>query len=96
MLIPAIDHGKKTDLVISDGRDYYSIQVKSIESDNESIKVENKWKGVKIDFIIYFSRTRNWGYITPAFEENRKHLNAPGHIRFHNHPKNFLKAFSKI
>lgn len=42
VLIPAIDHGKKTDLVISDGDSYYRIQVKSIESDDESIKVENR------------------------------------------------------
>ena len=96
VLIPAIDHGKKTDLIAADDSNYYRIQVKSIYSDDESISVENKWKGVKIDYVIYFSQTCEWGYITPAFKENRKRLNSSGHIRFHAHPANFLKAFRKI
>lgn len=96
VLVPAIDHGKKTDLVIADDNCYYRIQVKSIESGNESAFVENKWKGSKIHFVIYFSRSAEWGYITPAFEDNKKRLNALGHLRFHKHPTNFLKAFRKI
>ena len=83
VLIPAIDHGKKTDLIAADDSNYYRIQIKSIYSDDESISVENKWKGVKIDYVIYFSRTCEWGYITPAFKENKKRLNSSGHIRFH-------------
>ena len=43
VLIPAIDHGKKTDLVIADASNYYRIQVKSVESSDEAVKVENKW-----------------------------------------------------
>lgn len=93
VLIPAIDHGKKTDLVAADDSNFYRIQVKSVESNDESFKVENKWKGAKIDYVIYFSRAGEWGYITPAFNENRKRLNSPDHIRFHKHPTNFLKAF---
>lgn len=58
--------------------------------------VENKWGEVNIDFIIYFSRTSNWGYIAPAFNESRKRLNSEGRVRFHQHPKNFLKAFTKV
>jgi len=96
VLIPAIDHGKKTDLVVADDNNYYRIQVKSIESKDETIKVENKWKGAKIDYVIYFSRTGEWGYIAPAFNEDRKRLNAPDYIRFHKHPTNFLKAFRKV
>lgn len=96
VLIPAIDHGKKTDLVVADDTNYYRIQVKTLESSVESIKVENKWKGAKIDYVIYFSRTAEWGYIAPAFEESSKLLNSVGHIRFHAHPNNFLKAFKKI
>ena len=96
VLIPAIDHGKKTDLVAADDTNFYRIQVKSIDSNDESVSVENKWKGVEIDYVIYFSRVGEWGYITPAFKENKKRLNASGHIRFHSHPTNFLKAFEKI
>jgi hypothetical protein len=96
VLVPAIDHGKKTDLVVADDTNYYRIQVKTVESSDDMIKVENKWKGSKIDYVIYFSRTAEWGYIAPAFNENRKRLNSPDHIRFHNHQTNFLKAFRKI
>lgn len=96
VLIPAIDHGKKTDLVIADDTSYYRIQVKSIESSDEATIVENKWEGSKIDYVIYFTRNGEWGYITPAFQERRKQLNSVGHIRFHKHPTNFLKAFKKI
>jgi hypothetical protein len=96
VLIPAIDHGKKTDLVIADGGSYYRIQVKSIESSDETVMVENKWKGSNIDYVIYFSRSGEWGYIAPAFQQCRKHLNSSNHIRFHNNQKNFLKAFKKI
>ena len=96
VLMPVIDHGKKTDLVIADDCHFYRIQVKSIESSSESVTVENKWKGSKIDYVIYFSRTGEWGYIAPAFEENRRRLNSPGHVRFHKHPVNFLKAFKRV
>lgn len=96
VLIPAIDHGKKTDLVIADDTRYYRIQVKSVESRDENIRVENKWKGAKIDYVVYFSRSGDWGYITPPFNENSKSLNSTGHIRFHHHPKSFLNAFKKI
>lgn len=96
VLIPAIDHGKKTDLVVADDNLYYRIQVKSIQSANEAITVENKWQGAKIDYVVYFSVQGEWGYITPAFAEASRPLNSPGHIRFHKHPTNFLKAFKKI
>ena len=96
VLIPATDHGMKTDLVIADDTNFYRIQVKSIATSDESICVENKWMGVKIDYVIYFSRAAEWGYIAPAFKEEQKLLNSSDHIRFHPHPTNFLKAFSKI
>jgi hypothetical protein len=43
VFMPMIDHGLKTDFVISDGDTFYRIQVKSIVSDYESTVVENKW-----------------------------------------------------
>jgi hypothetical protein len=96
VLIPAIDHGKKTDLVVADDNRYYRIQVKSIQSANEKVIVENKWQGAKIDYVVYFSVQGEWGYITPAFSESNRPLNSSGHIRFHKHPTNFIKAFKKI
>ena len=94
--MPMIDHGQKTDVVISDGSTFYRIQVKSIESNDESIVVENKWGHVNIDYVVYFSRNGNWGYIARPFSQRKKRLNSPEHIRFHQHPKNFMKAFGQI
>lgn len=95
VLIPAIDHGKKTDLVVADDTRYYRIQVKSIQSASDSVIVENKWQGAKIDYVVYFSVHGEWGYITPAFSESSRPLNSPEHIKFYKHPTNFLKAFKK-
>jgi len=96
VLMPLVDHGKKTDLVLADDSHFYRIQVKTIDSNDESIQVENMWGNEKIHYVIYFSRNSHWGYIARAFKEKRKHLNACDHIRFHQHPKNFLKAFKEI
>lgn len=96
VLVPAIDHGMKTDLVVADDNRFYRIQVKSLQSNNDDITVENKWRGVKIDYVVYFSIEGEWGYITPAFLEESRALKSDGHIRFHKHPTHFLKAFRKI
>ncbi len=96
VLLPMIDHGKKTDLVLSDDSNFYRIQIKSLETKEEQVFVHNAWGDVSIDFVIYFSRVGNWGYILCPFQEKKKLLNSPDHIRFHQHPKNFLKAFDRI
>jgi len=96
VLIPLVDHGKKTDFVVADDSNYYRIQIKTIDAKDESILVENKWGDKDIDYVIYFSRDSNWGYIARAFSEKRKRLNSPDHIRFHQHHKQFLKAFARI
>ena len=96
VFMPMIDHGLKTDFVISDGDTFYRIQVKSIDSQDENVLVENRWGDANIDYVIYFSRVGNWGYITPPFIQNKKRLNANGHIRFHQHQKHFVKAFALI
>ena len=96
VLMPLVDHGKKTDFVVADDSNYYRIQIKTVDTDDESILVENKWGDESIDYVVYFSRNSHWGYIARAFRENKKRLNAPDHVRFHHHPKNFFKAFSKV
>lgn len=73
----------KTDLLVSDGLNFYRIQIKSVETHDESHLVENKWGDVEIDYVIYFSRTDNWGYITKPFTQSKKRLNSKEHIRFH-------------
>jgi len=96
LYMPVIDHDMKTDLLVGDGSDFYRIQIKTVETDDESSHVENKWGEAKIDYVIYFSRTANWGYIMKPFTQRRKRLNAKGSIRFHQHVKQFIKAFNKI
>lgn len=92
---PLIDHGSKTDLLISDGSNYYRIQVKSVDTADEDVVVENKWKDAPIDYVIYFSKQRDWGYVAKPFRQKLKRLDSADHIRFHQHPKNFIKAFRK-
>ncbi len=89
------DFGDKTDLVVFDRRKSYRIQIKSITATTENILVKNQWAGADIDYVIYFNKLDEWGYIVPAFEEGQRRLNSRDHIRFHQHPKNFIKAFLK-
>lgn len=96
VFLPMIDHGLKTDLVITDGDTYYRIQVKSISTINERVKVENKWGNAKIDYVIYFAGNADWGYIARPFTQNRKWLNEKGHVRFQQQAKSFVKAFNSI
>jgi len=92
---PHVDHGAKTDVLISDGNLYYRIQVKSVDSGDENTVVKPMWaKSDNIDFVIYFSKKAPWGYITPAFSSPRK-LKKPQHLRFHQEARNFIKAFER-
>lgn len=93
---PMIDHGMKTDLLIADGHKYYRIQIKSLESNDENAIVENKWGDADIDFVIYFSKKGDWGYITKPFKQRTKPLKSKGHIRFHKAQQPFAKAFESI
>jgi hypothetical protein len=96
VFMPLVDHDKKTDLLIADDTSFYRIQIKAINSIKEDFYVENRWKGKDIDYVIYFSMQGNWGYVTKPFKSDGEKLNAKEHIRFHQHPTNFLKAFNKI
>ena len=94
--IPHVDHGARTDVLISDGEYYYRIQVKSVDKHDENTVVKPMWeKHDNIDLVIYFSKKGQWGYIAPLFHKPRK-LNHHEHLRFHQNSTNFLKAFAKI
>ena len=56
VLVPMVDHGKKTDLVICDVGRYHRIQVKSVGTRDESTRVYNKWQGALVDYVIYCKR----------------------------------------
>jgi len=96
VFMPMVDYGKKTDLLVADDTNFYRIQVKAINSIDEDIYVENKWKGEDIDYVLFFSMQGNWGYIAKPFQTNRAKLNSKEHIRFYQHLTNFTKAFKKI
>lgn len=91
---PSVDLGAKTDVQIIDGKKVYRIQVKCLDTAEENTNVQNMWKGVDIDYVVYFSKKSHWGYILPAFKENQANLIAKGK-RFHQNPENFLKVFAK-
>lgn len=95
VFLPMADHGSKTDLVISDGKHFYRIQVKTLETHNENVVVESLWDGVDIDYVLFFSKLGNWGYITLPFK-GRVKLNSKTHVRFHQHPKNFNTMFAQV
>ena len=93
---PILDNGHQTDILISDGPRYYRIQVKTVEAKGEEHIVENSWKESNVDVVVFFARNSTWGYITPAFDQNKKKLNADGHQRFNQTKNDFLKAFHKL
>lgn len=45
--------------------------IKTISQD-ENHFVDNKWVDVEIDYVIYFSRTANWGFITKPFPSPKR------------------------
>ncbi len=94
VFMPMIDHGLKTDVLISDGENYYRIQVKSLDSNDENTRVKDQWHGANIDYVVYFTRCGNWGFIASPFKGTRR-VNHQEHVRFHQHPKNFARAFRR-
>jgi hypothetical protein len=96
VFLPILDNGHQTDMLISDGPNYYRIQVKTVDAATESVVVENRWKGNSLDCVVYFARNSNWGYVAPAFPEPKKPLDSPGHKRFQQTQNQFLKAFHAV
>lgn len=93
---PILDHGHKTDILISDGPNYHRIQIKTVEAARENHIVKNRWKDSNCDVVVFFARNSTWGYVTPAFVEEERPLNHQSHQRFDQSAKDFLKAFHKL
>ena len=53
---PEIDHGSKTDILVGEGNRFYRIQVKTIDSHDESVIVENLLQGSDVNYVVYFSK----------------------------------------
>lgn len=96
VFLPILDHGHKTDILISDGPHFHRIQIKTVEASGEQHIVPNLWKDSHCDYVIFFARNSTWGYVAPAFVEKNRPLNHKEHQRFNKNQKEFLKAFHKI
>ena len=96
IFLPVLDNGHQTDILISDGPNYYRIQVKTIDAASEDQIIENRWIESNVDVIVFFARNSNWGYIAPSFEENKKPLNHSTHRKFLQGKKEFLKEFHQV
>jgi hypothetical protein len=71
--------------------------VKTVEAGGKDHVIENRWKDANVDVVVVFVRNGNYGYVFPAFSENKRKLNADGHQHFTNNKKSeFLKAFHKV
>ena len=96
VFLPILDHGHRTDMVISDGPNYFRIQVKTVEAKGEGHILTNTWKDSDVDIIVVFARNSNWGVVGPAFSTNSRRLNHEDNYRFNNSRKDFLKEFHNL
>ena len=95
---PELDHGHKTDVLISDGKQNHRVQVKTVGAKGKDHVVQKQWEDEhSIDVVVYFARNSSWGVVAPAFTENKRPLNHPEHVRFSSlSQKEFLAAFHAI
>ncbi|ELP33042.1 hypothetical protein RBSWK_02888 [Rhodopirellula baltica SWK14] len=93
---PMVDHGHKTDLLISDGPNFHRIQIKTFESKGKNQEINNCWSPCKIDYVVLIARNANWGLITPAFTEKRRRINHKEHCKFEKNKQEFLRAFRQV
>ncbi|MDH3979005.1 MAG: hypothetical protein OEU91_00680 [Gammaproteobacteria bacterium] len=96
VFLPILDHGHQTDILISDGPNYFRIQVKTVEASGDDHVVHNRWEDSNVDVVVYFARNSNWGVIAPAFSEKERPLNHDGHRKFTQDRKEFLREFHQL
>jgi hypothetical protein len=96
VFLPILDHGHQTDLLISDGPNYYRIQVKTVDASGENQWIHNSWGGSNVDLVIVFARNSSWGIIAPAFSQKKRRLNHDDHRKFRRSRKDFLREFHKF
>ena len=96
VFLPLLDHGHKTDILISDGPNFHRIQVKTVDAASEDSVYPNRWAESNLDYVVFFARNSNWGYIAPAYSDKERPLNHESHRRFDQGQKQFLKEFHQI
>lgn len=93
---PKSDHGHKTDLLVSNGPNFYRIQVKTLEKADCHQWVQNKWQGSGVDYVIYFVHHEGFGYVCRPFTASRMRLCKLSHVRFKANDEDFCRAFETI
>jgi hypothetical protein len=93
---PIFDHGHQTDLLVSDGPRYFRVQVKTFEVGSEELVIDNKWKGSDVHYVAVFARNSSWGWIFPAFEQDKRKLKDVGGYKFQLKHDSFMKAFHSL
>ena len=93
---PLFDHGHQTDLLVSDGPNYYRIQVKTVESTSDDLELENRWEDSDVDYVVVFARNSNWGVVLPAFTEKKLKLKDTQGVKFERKRASFMKAFHSL
>lgn len=93
---PKSDHGHKTDLVVSNGPNFYRIQVKTLVKPDSNQVVQNKWQGSLVDYVVYFVHEKGFGYVVRAFENSQMVLSRTSHVRFNASDVDFCRAFQRI
>lgn len=96
VFVPSLDHGHKTDLLISDGPNFHRLQIKTFESTRDNQQIRNCWKGSHLDYLILFARNGDWGILAPAFEGQARKLRHESHRRFKCTKRDFLREFHQI
>jgi hypothetical protein len=93
---PLFDHGHQTDLLVSDGPNYFRIQVKTVEMGSTKLELENKWSGSNVHYVAVFAKNSTWGTIFPAFVEKKRKLKDTGGHQFALNRASFMKAFHSL
>lgn len=93
---PKSDHGHKTDLLVSNGPNFYRIQVKTLEKPDCNQIVQNKWQGSFVTYVVYFIHNTDFGYVVRAFNKPQMALSRTSHIRFNTIDVDFCRAFENI
>ena len=94
---PLFDHGHSTDLLVSDGPNYFRIQVKTVEASPEDLEIENRWSESNVHYVVVFARNSSWGIVFPAFSESKRKLKDVGGAKFQlTRASSFMKAFHSL
>ena len=55
VFLPVLDHGHQTDILISDGPNYFRVQVKTIGAKGEEHSIRNQWANSNVDCVVFFA-----------------------------------------